>query len=65
MKGCSYDNVVAEATFNIMKTEFINQLNFHSFQHLKLELNDYANGYNKHRIHVTLGSYSLVFHEFI
>ncbi len=30
MKGCPYDNAVAEATFKIMKTEFINQMTFHS-----------------------------------
>ncbi|WP_232282380.1 IS3 family transposase, partial [Paenibacillus sp. oral taxon 786] len=30
MKGCPYDNAVAEATYKIMKTEFINQMSFHS-----------------------------------
>lgn len=55
MKGCPYDNAVAEATFKIMKTEFINQTNFHSLQQLKLELSDYVNWYNKRRIHGTLG----------
>ncbi len=25
MKGCAYDNAVAEATFKVMKTEFVNQ----------------------------------------
>lgn len=44
MKGCPYDNAVAEATFKIMKTEFINQMNFHSLHHLELELYDYVNG---------------------
>lgn len=28
MKGCPYDNAVAEATYKIMKTEFVNQMNF-------------------------------------
>ncbi len=60
MKGCPYDNAVAEVTFIIMKTEFINQMNFHSLQHLKLKLNDYLNWYNKHRIHGTLSYMSLV-----
>jgi transposase InsO family protein len=54
MKGCPYDNAVAEATFKVMKTEFINQMNFQSLIHLELELYDYVNGYNKHRIHGTL-----------
>lgn len=40
MKGCPYDNAVAEATFKIMKTEFINQMNFLSLDRLKLELYD-------------------------
>ncbi|WP_081676282.1 IS3 family transposase [Paenibacillus alvei] len=42
-----------------------NQLHFHSLENLKLELNDYANCYNKQRIHVTLSSYSLVLREII
>ncbi|WP_138186864.1 IS3 family transposase [Paenibacillus alvei] len=37
-----------------------NQLHFHSLENLKLELNDYANCYNKQRIYVTLRSNSLV-----
>ena len=60
MKGCPYDNAVAEATFKIMKTEFINQMNFQSLQHLTLELSDYVNWYNRHRIHGTLGYMSPV-----
>lgn len=54
-KGCPYDNAVAEATYKIMKTEFIHQMRFHSLQHLQLELYDYANWFNKHRIHGSLG----------
>lgn len=30
MRGCPYDNAVVEATFKVMKTEFINQMNFQS-----------------------------------
>jgi len=30
MKGCPHDNAVAEATYKIMKTEFVNQMNFQS-----------------------------------
>ena len=55
MKGCPYDNAVAEATYKIMKTEFVNQMNFQSLDHLELELFDYVNWFNKHRIHGTLG----------
>ncbi|MCM3342069.1 IS3 family transposase [Paenibacillus sp. MER TA 81-3] len=60
MKGCPYDNAVAEATFKVMKTEFIHQMNFQSLQHLELELYDYVNWYNKHRIHGTLSYMSPV-----
>lgn len=55
VKGCPYDNAVAEATYKIMKTEFIHHMNFHSLHHLELELYDYVNWFNKHRIHGTLG----------
>lgn len=55
MKGCPYDNAVAEATYKIMKTEFVHQMKFQSLQHLELELFDYVNWFNKHRVHGTLG----------
>nr|WP_138224600.1 IS3 family transposase [Paenibacillus algicola] len=55
MKGCPYDNAVAEATYKVMKTEFINQMSFQSLHHLKLELYDYVNWFNKHRVHGSLG----------
>jgi putative transposase len=54
-KGCPYDNAVAEATFKIIKTEFVNQMTFQSLHHLELELYDYVNWFNQHRIHGTLG----------
>ena len=43
MKGCPYDNAVAEATFKIIKTEFVKG------QHLRVreltrELHDYVHG---------------------
>lgn len=60
MKGCPYDNAVAEATYKVMKTEFINQMSFHSLHHLEWELYDYVNWVNKHRIHGTLGYLTLV-----
>jgi len=46
---------VAEATYKIMKIEFVNQMKFQSLCHLELELNDYVNGFNNRRIHGTLG----------
>jgi len=36
MKGCPYDNAVAEATFKVFKTEFICGLNFDNLQQLEL-----------------------------
>ena len=54
MKGCPYDNAVAEAMFNVVKTEFIKQMRFESQQQLDLELDDYVNWYNNFRIHGTL-----------
>lgn len=53
-RGCPYDNTVAEATYKVMKTEFIHQMKFQSLQQLEWELYDYANWFNKHRIHVSL-----------
>lgn len=55
MKGSLYDNAVGEATFKIIKLHLWIQMNFHSLKHLALELSDYVNLYNKHRIHGTLG----------
>ena len=54
-KGCPYDNAVAEATFKIIKTEFIWNERFHDLNELKLKLWDYVNWYNQHRIHSALG----------
>ena len=54
MKGCPYDNAVAEATFKIIKTEFVKGNYFESLEQLKLELADYVNWFNHLRIHGTL-----------
>ncbi len=54
-KGCPYDNAVAEATFKIIKTEFIWNETFADLKELKLKLWDYVNWYNNHRIHSSLG----------
>ena len=55
MKGCPYDNAVAEATFKVFKTEFANAAHFTSLEQLELELNDYVHWFNNIRIHGTLG----------
>lgn len=55
MKGCPYDNAVAEATFKIIKTEFVNYSTFETLEELKYELADYVNWFNNHRIHSSLG----------
>lgn len=42
MKGCPYDNAVAEATFKIIKTELVKGKYFESLERLKMELDDYV-----------------------
>ena len=54
-KGCPYDNAVAEATFKIIKTEFVWNERFNSLEDLWLKLWDYVNWYNHHRTHSSLG----------
>lgn len=54
-KGCPYDNAVAEATFKIIKTEFVWNETFTDLSELKLKLWDYVHWYNHHRIHSSLG----------
>lgn len=54
-KGCPYDNAVAEATFKIIKTEFVWNDQFETLEKLKLKLWDYVNWYNHHRLHSSLG----------
>lgn len=53
-KGTPYDNAVAEATYKIFKTELCFNRIFDSFQQLELELFDYVNWFNNHRIHGSL-----------
>lgn len=55
MKGCPYDNAVAEATFKIIKTEFVKNNNFNTLGELQVKLSDYVNWFNNHRIHSSLG----------
>ena len=59
-KGCPYDNAVAEATFKVIKTEFAFNRKFESFEQLEIELFDYVNWYNNHRIHGSLNYLSPV-----
>lgn len=54
-KGCPYDNAVAESLYNIIKTEFIKCNSFKDLSHLYIELADFINWYNNHRIHGSLG----------
>ncbi len=54
-KGCPYDNAVAEATFKIIKTEFVLSNVFNTLEILDLLLFDYVNWYNNKRIHGSLG----------
>jgi transposase InsO family protein len=55
MKGCPYDNAVAEATFKIIKTEFVKGRYFDSLDVLTKEFHDYVYWFNHNRIHGTLG----------
>ena len=55
MKGCLYDNVVAEATFKIIKTGFVKGQHFDSLEVLTREFHDYVHRFNHIRIHGTLG----------
>ncbi|PSK04646.1 IS3 family transposase, partial [Brevibacillus porteri] len=55
MKGCPYDNAVAEATFKLIKTEFVKNRRFESLAQLKQELGAYVKWFNETRIHSTLG----------
>ena len=54
-KGCSFDNAVAESTFEIFKAEFVYWCNFYSLERLRLELGDYINWFNNFRLHGSLG----------
>ena len=54
MKGCPYDNAVAEATYKIIKTEFVKNNRFESLEELQYKFADYVNWFNNHRIHSSL-----------
>lgn len=55
MKGCPYDNAVSEATFKLIKAEFVRNRHFKSIEQLKFELDSYVRWFNEKRIHSTLG----------
>jgi len=55
MKGCPYDNAVAESTFKMIKAEFVAGRRFDSLEQLRLELADYVHWFNHIRLHSTLG----------
>lgn len=60
MKGCPYDNAVAEATYKMMKAEFIHQLNFNSLRQLELDPYDYdVQEHQRHSsVTITLDTYT-------
>ena len=60
LKGSPHDNAVAEATFKLIKTEFVNRRYFDTPEHLALELADYVQWFNTLRIHWTLNYLSPV-----
>ncbi|WP_412680718.1 IS3 family transposase, partial [Brevibacillus porteri] len=49
MKGFPYDNAVAEATFKLIKTEFVKNRRFESLAQLKQELGAYVKWFNETR----------------
>ena len=53
-KGSPYDNAPVESFNNVLKTECIKGKEFKNLEELKLELMDYINWYNNHRIHGSL-----------
>jgi len=55
LKGCPYDNAVAESTFKIFKAEFVYGRSFECMERLRLELGDYIHWFNNQRIHSALG----------
>lgn len=55
MKGCPYDNAVSEATYKLVKSEFVKHRCFETIEQLKQELDDYVQWFNEKRIHSTLG----------
>ena len=55
MKGCPYDNAVAESTFQMIKAEFVAGRRFDSLEQLRLVLADYVHWFYHIRLHSSLG----------
>jgi len=60
LRGQPLDNAVAEATFKLIKNEFIYRRFFGSAEQLAWELADYVHWFNNFRIHSSLGYLSPV-----
>ena len=54
MKGCPYDNAVAEATYKLIKKEFVYPRRFMTLGQLEVDLDRYIHWFNTKRIHSTL-----------
>lgn len=55
IRGCPYDNAVAESTFKMIKAEFVYRRHFDTLEQLQAELADYVHWFNNFRLHGTLG----------
>jgi putative transposase len=53
MKGCPYDNAVSEATYKVIKTEFVRNRQFETLKDLQGELDECVKWFNEKRIHST------------
>ncbi|MDD4347215.1 MAG: IS3 family transposase, partial [Desulfitobacteriaceae bacterium] len=49
MKGCPYDNAVSEATYKVIKTEFVRNRHFETIKDLKNQLDEYVSWFNEKR----------------
>ncbi|NPC91934.1 IS3 family transposase [Bacillus sp. WMMC1349] len=65
MKGCPYDNAVAEAAYKMIKTELVKKRHFESLEELQREFTDYVHWFNHLRIHGTLDDLSPVEYKLI
>lgn len=59
-KGCPYDNAVAEATFKIIKTEFVFNETFSDLATLEYQLFDYVNWFNHDHVQEKNYKYLLI-----
>ena len=64
MKGCPYDNAVAEATFKIIKREFIYPRKFSTLDQLRQTFAAFVHWFNYKRIHSRLGYQSPVSYKY-